>query len=334
VAYIQLSDNIYIMQVIYDVIIIGGGPAGLTAAIYTSRADLKTLVLAGNPPGGQLMLTTDVENFPGFPNGIQGPELIENMRQQAARFGSEIVNENVLTEPKEELDPKSFVITTDTGNTYAGKSVIIATGASAKWLDLESETRLRGKGVSACATCDGFFFKDKVVAVVGAGDAAMEEANYLTRFATKVYVLVRGTKESMRASKIMQNRALDNPKIEFLFNVQIKEVVGDQKVEGLTLVSTAEVNGVPAGTESSLEVQGLFLAIGHTPNTGFLNGFVELDDGGYALAATNTFSNKEGVFIAGDVYDKKYRQAVTAAGFGCMAALEAEKYLEEAHKNN
>lgn len=306
---------------IYDVVIIGSGPAGLTAAIYTSRAFLNTLVIGGNPPGGQLMLTTDVENFPGFPEGITGPELITNMRTQAKRFGAEVVDENVIESPSRE--DKLIVLKTDNGSSYKGRSLIIATGASARWLNIESEQKLRGKGVSACATCDGFFFKDKVIAVVGGGDAAMEEATFLTKFASKVYILVRKGEDQLRASKIMQKRAIDNPKIEFMFNTEVKEVLGEQFVTGLRLFNNA------TNEESELEVQGMFLSIGHKPNTDFLKGFVELDDLGYAVANKDILSDQEGVFIAGDVYDHKYRQAITASGFGTMAALEAEKYIAE-----
>lgn len=306
---------------VYDAIILGGGPAGLTAAIYSSRAHLDTLVLAGNPPGGQLMLTTDVENFPGFPEGVQGPDLINGMRKQAERFGAETHDDNVLSISG--CSHKNYCVKTESGKEYVGKTVIVATGASAKWLNLDSEQRLRGKGVSACATCDGFFFKDKIVAVVGGGDASMEESTFLTRFATKVYVLVRKDKESMKASKIMQKKANDNPKIEFMYNTEVKEVLGDQLVEGLTILNNA------TNKEDTLKVDGLFVAIGHKPNTGYFKEFIDLDELGYAKSHNDTLSNKEGVFIAGDVHDRKYRQAITAAGFGCMAALDAERYIAE-----
>ncbi|RJR27843.1 thioredoxin-disulfide reductase [candidate division WWE3 bacterium] len=307
------------MDKLFDIIIIGGGPAGLTAAIYTSRAFLKTAVIAGNPPGGQLMLTTDVDNFPGFPDGIVGPDLISSFRVQAEKYETFFLDENTV---KISGEPGNFVVTTDSGQTLQSKAVIVATGASAKWLNLESEQRLRGKGVSACATCDGFFFKGQTIAVVGAGDAAMEEATFLTRFANKVLVLVRGTKETMRASKIMRQRAFDNPRIEFLFNTEVSEVLGDTVVAGLRVKDNL------TGEEKTLDnVTGLFVAIGHKPNTDFLKDFVELDHVGYVKITDNTRTSKEGVFVAGDVSDFRYRQAVTAAGFGCMAALDAEKYL-------
>ncbi len=304
-----------------DVIIIGSGPAGLTAAIYTSRAYLNTLVISGRPSGGQLMLTTDVENFPGFPEGIQGPALMANLREQAARFKTRFVDENVIAVSGNA--GSGFTVTTDeAGKTFTGKSIIIATGAEAKWLNIESEQRLRGKGVSACATCDGFFFKDKIVAVVGGGDAAMEEANYLTKFASKVLLLVRGEKEALRASKIMQDRALTNPKIEFMFTTEVVEILGTDKVEGLIVK-----NNNTGETKTLNDVQGFFTSIGHEPSTKFLKGFVELDEKGYLKVTGNTITSVEGVFAAGDVLDFRYRQAVTAAGMGCMAALDVEKYL-------
>jgi len=308
----------------YDVLIIGGGPSGLTAAIYTSRAELSTLVIAGQPAGGQLMLTSEVENFPGFEHGIQGPALISNMRAQAERFGTKFTDENVS---KVEGDAKNgFKITTEDKNTFEGKTVIISTGATAKWLGIESETKLKGRGVSACATCDGFFFKEKIIAVVGAGDAAMEEANYLTKFASKVYVLVRGAEDAMKASVIMKNRAKANPKIEFKFNTEVVEVLGETSVTGLKVLN----NSLREEYVMS-DVQGLFLAIGHTPSTKFLEGFVEIGKGGYVNVTDNTKTSVEGVFVAGDVADYRYRQAITAAGMGCMAALDAEKYLYHPH---
>lgn len=305
----------------HDVLILGGGPAGLTAAIYTSRAYLDTLVIAGNPPGGQLTLTTDVENYPAFPNGIMGPKLIDDMRKQAKKFGAEFENKNVV-EVKGSFE-EGFRLKTEDDLEYKGKTVIVATGASAKWLGLESEQSLRGKGVSACATCDGFFFKGKDVAVVGGGDSAMEESTFLTRFANKVYVLVRKDKDGLRASKIMQKRAFDNEKIEFMFNTEVKDVLGQFQMEGLKIINNQ------TNEESELNVQGLFIAIGHKPNTEFLKDFVELDQRNYAVVENDVFSNKEGFFIAGDAADYRYRQAVTAAGYGCMAAIEAEKLLAE-----
>lgn len=311
-----------------DVLVLGGGPSGLTAGIYTARAGLSTILLAGDPPGGQLMWTSEVENFPGFPKGITGPELVANMRRQAERFGVKIVDENATKVSGSFKE--GFEVLGDAGGSYRARSVIIATGASAKWLGLPGEQNLRGKGVSACATCDGFFFKNKVVAVVGAGDAAMEEAIYLTKFVEKVYVLVRKSKEQMRASKIMQERAFENSKIEFVFNTEVVEVLGDQFVTGIKIKNDI------SGKESVMDdVKGLFVAIGHKPNTEFLlsegGSLIELGKFGYAMPKkeTQTHTSQEGVFIAGDVLDHKYRQAVTAAGFGCMAALDCTKFLSE-----
>jgi thioredoxin reductase (NADPH) len=304
---------------IRDLIIIGGGPAGLTAAIYTSRAFIDTLVIEGSPHGGQLTITTDVENFPGFKDGVMGPALIEDMREQAKKFNAELLETNV-TKVSGDKD-SGFIVTTESGETLKSKAVLIASGATAKWLGLESETRLRGKGVSACATCDGFFFKGKEIAVVGGGDSAMEEANFLTKFATKVYILSRGPREKMRASKFMLDRASSNPKIEFIYNVEVKEVLGTESVTGLLLSDST------GGVDKTINVQGLFIAIGHSPNTGFLKGFIDLNEIGYVNVTNNTYTSKEGVFTAGDVADARYRQAITAAGFGCMAALDIEKFL-------
>ena len=304
----------------YDVIILGSGPAGLTAAIYTSRAELSTLVIAGSPPGGQLMWTTEVENFPGFPEGIVGPELVGNMRKQSERFGAVFVEDNASGVTK---DGDEFNVTTQDGTQYKAKSIIVATGADAKWLGLENEQKLRGKGVSACATCDGFFFKDKVVAVVGGGDASMEEATFLTKFVTKVYLVVRGAENELRASKIMLRRALENPKIEFVYNSEVKDVLGDNSVTGVSVFNNK------TNQTSTIDVQGLFVAIGHKPNTDFISNLVTVGKGGYAEDKENVHSSVEGLFIAGDVYDYRYRQAITAAGYGCMAALEAEKYISE-----
>lgn len=304
----------------YDLVIIGGGPAGLTAAIYTSRAAIKTLVIEGVPYGGQLMLTTDVENYPGFKDGILGPELIEAMREQAKRFGAEFLTQNVVSVAG---GAKSmFKVKTDGDGEITGKVVLIASGASAKWLGLESENKLRGKGVSACATCDGFFFRNKVIAVVGGGDTAMEEALFLTKFAKKIYVLVRSAREMMRASRYMVDRALNSPVIEFVFNTEILEVLGDEKVQGLRILNSA------TKSESVLhDIEGLFLAIGHKPNTEFLHGLIETDDLGYVKTFEGSKTSTNGIFVSGDVADRKYRQAITAAGFGCMAALDIERYL-------
>jgi thioredoxin reductase (NADPH) len=307
---------------LYDVIILGGGPAGLTAAVYTSRAQLSTLVFAGSPPGGQLTTTTEVENYPGFPEGITGPELIQKFRKQAERFGTEILNEHVkkVSGSFEE----GFNVEVEEGHAHHAKTILIATGATARWLGLESEQRMRGKGVSACATCDAFFFKGKEVAVIGGGDSAMEEATFLTRFASKVHILVRKSKGELRASKIMQVRALDNDKIKFHYNTELHEVLGEESVSGIKVVNnkTDEIKKMP-------KIEGVFLAIGHKPNTEFLKDFIELDHKGYVKLYDTTETSKEGVFVAGDVADFKYRQAITAAGFGTMAALDLERFLAE-----
>ncbi len=304
----------------FDVAILGGGPAGLTAAIYTSRAQLSTLVLAGSPLGGQLTTTTEVENFPGFPEGITGPELIQNFRGQAERFGAVVKNENVA-EVSGTFE-SGFTILTESGLEYFARTILIATGSSAKWLGLESEQRLRGKGVSACAICDGFFFRDKEVAIVGGGDSAMEEAIFLTKFARKVHVLVRKPEGKLRASKIMQERAFNNEKIDFHYNTELHKVLGEESVSGIKVIDnkTDEVTEMP-------DIEGVFLSIGHKPNTDFLKGFVELDHKGYVELYDTTHTSKEGVFVAGDVADFKYRQAVTAAGLGTMAALDLERFL-------
>jgi thioredoxin reductase (NADPH) len=300
------------------VAILGSGPAGLTAAIYCARASLKPLVLGGVPSGGQLMLTTDVENFPGFPEGIQGPELVERMRQQAARFGTEFLDANVTAV---DLKQRPFRLEAGAGGTVLADAVIVATGANARWLDLPSEQRLRGHGVSACATCDGFFFKGKQVACIGGGDSAMEEALFLTKFADHVTVIHR--RSELRASRIMQERATTHPKISFLFDTEVVEVLGEATVTGLRLrhARTHEVK--------QLAVQGLFLAIGHDPATEVLRGHLDLDQRGYLRTHEITKTSVEGVFAAGDVYDHRYRQAVSAAGLGCMAALDVEKFLAD-----
>lgn len=297
-------------------IIIGSGPAGLTAAIYAARADLRPLVFAGSEPGGQLMTTTDVENYPGFPEGIQGPELMDRMRRQAERFGARLENVDVT---KVDFSGRPLRLWAG-GEAHEAEAVIIATGAKAKWLGLESEQRLRGRGVSSCATCDGFFFKGKEVAVVGGGDTAMEEATFLTRFATKVTILVRDRK--LNASKAMQHRAEKDPKITFRYNTEVEEVLGEDAVVGLKLKNKE------TGETEELPVQGLFVAIGHAPATKIFEGHVELGAMGYLVVRDRSRTSVPGVFVSGDVHDFRYRQAVTAAGMGCMAALEAQHYLE------
>ena len=300
----------------YDTIIIGSGPAGLTAAIYASRAKLKTLVVAGAKWGGQLMLTTEVENFPGFKEGILGPDLMDNMWKQAKRFGAEMTFEDAMAV---DFASKPFKITAG-GKVYEGKSVIIATGASARWLGLESEKRLRGKGVSVCATCDAAFFKDKKVAVVGGGDSAIEEALALSKFAREVKLIHR--RDKLRASKILQERAFKDPKIEFIWNSTVQEILGKDRVEGVKL------RKVDSNEESKLACDAVFIAIGWKPETEIFRGKIELNQAGYIVAKDTTKTNIEGVFVAGDAQDYRYRQAITAAAAGCMAALDAEKYLE------
>ncbi len=298
------------------VVIIGSGPAGLTAAIYAARANLEPIVLAGSAPGGQLMITSDVENYPGFPDGIQGPELMALFRTQAERFGSRIVDVDV---ERVDFGSRPFRLWAR-GVEYRAQAVIIATGASALWLGLESETRLRGRGVSACATCDGFFFRDKEIAVVGGGDTALEEASFLTRFASKVHLLHR--RDMFRGSRIMVQRTLQNPKIEVHYNTVVEEVLGDTKVEGLRLRDSV------TGKERIMPVEGLFIAIGHRPNTELFQDWLDIDEKGYLRVEGETGSQIEGVFIAGDVHDHRYRQAITAAGDGCKAAIDAERWLE------
>jgi len=303
-------------QTVYNTIIIGSGPAGLTAALYAARAELKPLVLAGHKPGGQLVDTTEVENFPGFPEGILGPDLMENMMKQVKRFGTEILQENVESA---DFKQRPFVIKTEKGE-YRAKTIIIATGADANWLNLPSEQKLRGHGVSACATCDGFFYRGKDLVVAGGGDSAMEEATFLTKFATTVTIVHR--RPEFRASKIMLKRAQDNPKIKFIINATITDVLGEKSVEGLRIKDN------PSGKETVLPIQGLFVAIGHTPAAKiFAAAGVEVDQKGYVVVSDNTRTNIEGVFVAGDVRDHRYRQAVSAAGMGCMAALDVEKWL-------
>ncbi|HSL33553.1 MAG TPA: thioredoxin-disulfide reductase [Candidatus Limnocylindrales bacterium] len=298
------------------VLIIGSGPAGLTAAIYAARANLEPIVLAGTTPGGQLMITSDVENYPGFPMGIQGPELMAAFREQAERFGSHIVDVDI---ERVDFSARPFRVWAR-GVEYRGEAVIVATGASALWLGLESETRLRGRGVSACATCDGFFFRDKEIAVVGGGDTALEEATFLTRFASKVHLLHR--RDGFRASKIMLDRAKVHPKIEIHTNTAVDEVLGSAKVSGLRLRDTV------SGATREVPMDGLFIAIGYKPNTDVFREWLEIDDKGYLVVHDETGSKIDGVFIAGDVHDHRYRQAVTAAADGCKAAIDAERWLE------
>ncbi|MFV0309286.1 MAG: thioredoxin-disulfide reductase [Desertimonas sp.] len=306
-----------------NVIIIGSGPAGLTAAIYTARANLEPLVIEGEPsstsdqPGGQLMLTTDVENFPGFPDGIMGPELMGKFREQAQRFGAEFLTEKAT---KVDLSARPFrVWVRDTE--YEAETVIVSTGAQALMLGLDAEQRLLGHGVSTCATCDGFFFRGQHIAVVGGGDSAIEEANFLTRFADKVTIIHR--RDALRASKIMQDRAFANPKIEFRWNTTVEDLIGDDKLDGAILRDTV------TGETSTLPVTGMFVAIGHRPNTDLFDGVLDQDDDGYLVTQPgSSATNIPGVFACGDVQDHTYRQAITAAGSGCMAAIDAERWLE------
>jgi thioredoxin reductase (NADPH) len=299
-----------------EVIIIGSGPAGLTAALYSARAELRPLVIEGLAAGGQLMLTTEVENFPGFPDGIMGPELMDNMRKQAERFGAEFVTDDVTR-----VDLTGKVKTVWVGETlHEAAAVIVSTGAKANWLHLENEQRLIGRGVSACATCDGFFFRDQDIVVVGGGDSAMEEAGFLTRFGRSVTIVHR--RDTLRASTIMQERAFANEKIRFVWNAAVTDVLGDDTVEAV------ELTDLITGEKSRLPATGLFVAIGHTPNVALFEGQVELDAAGYIkVASPTTATNLPGVFACGDVVDHTYRQAITAAGTGCAASLDAERYL-------
>lgn len=297
-------------------LIIGSGPAGLTAAIYAARANLEPIVIGGYVPGGQLMITSDVENFPGFPDGIQGPELMERFRAQAERFGARIVNVDI---ERVDLSRRPFTLWADRVE-YSAESVIVATGASALWLGLENEARLRGRGVSACATCDGFFFRGKKVAVIGGGDTALEEATFLTKFASEVVLVHR--RDRFRGSKIMQERALAHPKISVRWNSEVVDVLGDDVVQGLRLRDTQ------TGEEADEQTQGLFLAIGYKPNTDVFRDWLEVDAMGYLVVHDETGSKVDGVFVAGDVHDHRYRQAVTAAADGCKAAIDAERWLE------
>jgi len=301
---------------VYDVIIVGSGPAGLTSAVYCGRAMLKTLVIAGAVPGGQLMLTTEVENFPGFEEPILGPDLIQHMRKQAERFGAEFIQDDATS-----VDSKTrpFKINA-AGKIYESNAVVIATGASAKWLGVDSESRLRGKGVSSCATCDGFFFRGKDTVTVGGGDVALEDTMFLTKFVNHATIIHR--RDALRASKILQDRAFKNSKISFVWDSVVEEVLGQQKVEGV------RVRNVKTGKQDVLKCDGVFLAIGHQPNTAIFQGQIELDQKGYIVTRQGTATSVEGVFACGDVRDFHYRQAITAAGDGCRAAMDAEDYLE------
>jgi thioredoxin reductase (NADPH) len=301
------------------VVIIGSGPAGLTAALYAARANLTPLLIEGLEAGGQLMLTTMVENWPGFRDGIMGPDLMAEMRAQAERFGTQIVQGHVSAV---DLANRPFTLTMSDGKAITTESLIIATGASAKWLEIGSDRKLSGRGVSTCATCDGYFFRGRPIAVVGGGDSAMEEAIYLTKFASKVTVIHR--RETLRASKIMQDKAFANPKIEFIWNSEVADVRDVDKGE----VSSIVVRNLKTGSLTELPLDGVFIAIGHIPNTGLFKGQLELDPAGYIITHAGTRTSVPGVFAAGDVQDHVYRQAITAAGTGCMAAIDAERYLE------
>ncbi len=305
----------------YDVVIIGSGSAGYTAAIYSCRAGRKTLLLAGSIPGGQLMLTSDVENFPGFPESVVGPELMERMRKQAERFDPEIVYDDAS-----EVDFKSRPFKVTVGKKiYEGQTVIISTGANAKWLGIPSETKFRGHGVSSCATCDGYFFKEKDVVVVGGGDTAMEEATFLANITKKVTVVHR--RDKLRASQIMQERSLKNPKISFVWDSVVKEILGDNNVTGVTS------KNLKTGKEQLLKTDGVFVAIGYEPNTSIFKGQIDLDPKGYIITHKETETNVPGVFAAGDVRDFRYRQAITAAADGCKAAMDADRFIGEHYKN-
>ena len=311
---------------VHQLIIIGSGPAGLTAAIYAARASLAPLVIEGEPsstsdqPGGQLMLTTEVENFPGFPEGIMGPELMTKFREQAARFGAEFLTAKATAVDFSGRPFKVWV----RDQLYITDSIIVSTGAQSLMLGLEQEAALLGHGLSTCATCDGFFFRGQEIAVVGGGDSAVEEATFLTKFASKVYLIHR--RDSLRASKIMQDRALNHPKIEMVWNTAVDDLIGDEKLEGAVLRNTV------TGETSTLPVTGLFVAIGHRPNTDLFKGVLDMEDSGYLVTRPgSSYTNIDGVFACGDVQDHTYRQAITAAGSGCMAAIDAERWLEAQH---
>jgi thioredoxin reductase (NADPH) len=318
------------METLYDVVVIGSGPAGYTAALYTSRAFLKTVLISGLQPGGQLTTTTEVDNFPGFPKGILGPQLVADMKTQVERFGTEVKGTIVV---RIEKNNDGYAVVGENGEVTKTKTIIVATGAAALYLGLPSEERLQGKGVSACATCDGFFFRGKEVVVIGGGDTAMEEATFLTKFATKVTIIHR--RSEFRASAIMLDRAKKDPKISFITSVRVEEILGDQAVSGIRLTDVA------TGKQTDYPTQGVFLAIGHRPNTDFLKGFVDLDQKGYVVVKRSesalepqTETTLPGVFAAGDCVDPRYRQAIVAAGQGCMAAIDAQKYLEEHGSKN
>lgn len=306
----------------HDVIIIGSGPAGYTAGVYTSRARLSALIISGTLPGGQLMTTSEVENYPGFPTGIFGPELMMNMRQQAERFGAAIVDDEVI---QVDFKKRPFTITTH-AETYTADAVIVATGASPRKIGIAGEQKFGGRGVSYCATCDGPFFRGEDIVVVGGGDTAVEEATFLTKFGKSVRIVHR--RDSLRASKIMAEKALVNPKIKFAWNSVVTDITGDKKVAVVTIkdINTGKETKIPAG--------GIFVAIGHEPNTSVFKGELELDDKGYMILKDHTRTSVDGVFAAGDVHDHRYRQAVTAAGFGCMAAIDVERWLSEQRHSN
>ena len=304
-------------QKTYDVVIVGSGPAGYTAALYASRASLDTLVFQGFESGGQLMLTSDVENYPGYPDGVMGPEMMEDFEAQAARFGAEMRPDNI---ERVDFSERPFKLWAEgEEEPVLARAAVIATGAKAKWLGLENEQRLQGRGVSGCATCDGFFYRDKKVAVVGGGDTAMEEALFLTKFASEVFIIHR--RDEFRASRIMLERARNNPKISFITDTVVTDILGEDSVTG------ARIKNVKTGEERDLKVNGFFTAIGHEPATKLFAGQVEMDEGGYIVQKEHTMTSVPGVFSAGDVSDARYRQAVTAAGDGCMAAIDAERWL-------